>query len=107
MLIYIDYDKDVFSKDAIDDLTKIFQWIIENISKVENNVPTYARTYESCCDIYPIEIFVKITREYLDARENLTKKLQGWISDWKKSTSFEHNINLTIIPMDWELALDI
>ena len=107
MLIYIDYNKDLFSKDEIGKLTQTFQWIIENISKVENNVPTYARTYELSRGIYPIEIFVKVTRKHFDARVNFTENLQAWISDWKKTTDFKHKVNLTVIPMDWELALDI
>ena len=107
MLIYIDYNKDLFSKDEIDKLTQNFQWIIENISKVENNVPTYARTYELSYNIYPVEIFIKVTRKHFDARENFTEKLQAWIRDWKKTANFKHKVNLTVIPMDWELALDI
>ena len=107
MLIYIDYDKNLFSEKEVEYLTWEFQLIIENTSKVENNVPTYASTYEVSINVYPVEIFVKISRHHFEKRENYTENLKQAFTCWKKESNFSHKINLTVIPMDWELALDI
>ena len=107
MLIYIDFNKELFPKEEIVRLTEIFQSIIENIAKVENSVPTYASTYNTSRNIYPVEIFVKVSRIHFNKRKNFTENLKNGIVEWKKQNNFEHKVNLTIIPMDWELALDI
>ena len=107
MLIYIDFDKSQFTNKQITELTNNFESVIADTSKVENKIPTYASTYEVSSNIYPVEIFVKISREHFVKRINLTQKLKEAIKLWKKENNFNHTINLTVIPMDWELALDI
>ena len=107
MLIYIDYDAQVFSKESIIDLTKEFEILIANVSQVENSIPTYASTYEVSRNIYPIEIFIKISRVYFEKRQNLTDNLKYALQNWKEVNAFDYKINLTVIPMDWELSLDI
>ncbi len=107
MLIYIDYDKNLFSEKEVEYLTWEFQLIIENTSKVENNIPTYTSTYEVSINVYPVEIFVKISKHHFEKRANYTENLKQAFTYWKKESNFSHKINLTVIPMDWELALDI
>jgi len=40
-------------------------------------------------------------------REELIKKIKTELQNWKKKSSFKHKINLTLIPMDWNIEIGI
>lgn len=55
----------------------------------------------------PIEVYVLISREMIFDAEKLFAEIQHKLGLWKKETDFKQLINLTLIPMDWNIATDI
>lgn len=107
MLIYIDYDKTLIFESEMSSFCKDAERIIGNMMEIERDIPTYASSYEITHNIYPIEIFIKVTKNKVKDKEEMLKKLWIEFATWKKTNHFPHNISLSIIPMDWVFELNI
>jgi len=48
-----------------------------------------------------------MTAGKIDNVDELTNKIKGGLSKWKKEHKFDHPINLTLMPMQWKVEIDI
>jgi hypothetical protein len=58
-------------------------------------------------NIAPLEIWVEASAYKITDSDVLAKDVRDQLSTWKTQTNFPHKINLTIIPMQWSLELEI
>jgi len=40
-------------------------------------------------------------------KQELVKNIKAELLEWKKDSGFTHPINLTLIPMDWQIEISI
>ena len=43
----------------------------------------------------------------IENEDKLMNEIKSKLSDWKKKNSFQHPINLTLIPMQWKIEIGI
>lgn len=105
-MINLEYDnKSVPDADA-EALSKAVRDIVSETTGIAD-VFVYANTAKIKVQIAPIEIFVHMTDKKIENREELISTIKNKLSDWKTSENFSHPINLTLIPMDWNIEIGI
>lgn len=105
-VVTVEYDKTKISDEQMKRFVVDLYDIVSEATEIKE-VPVYARAAEITYKIYPLEIFIQISAHKVDDREALTGKIKDALSSWRKENSFDHLINLTLMPMDWNLAIDI
>ncbi|MEK6830732.1 MAG: hypothetical protein AABX77_01770 [Nanoarchaeota archaeon] len=105
-IIRIDYDDEKLEKKEILDLSKAIQIIVSEATKIDD-VFVYANSSQIKIKIAPIEIFIQMSNSKIKDADKLLKDIKYKLSDWKKKNSFNHLINLTLIPMDWKIEIGI
>ncbi|MEN9625760.1 MAG: hypothetical protein RL557_88 [archaeon] len=105
-MITIEYDDKNIKKQEIVSLSKAIQKIVSESTNIED-VFVYANTSQIKVKIAPIEIFIKMSAHKIENRSKLIQDIKSRIKDWKKKNSFQHKINLTLIPMDWDIEIEI
>ncbi|HLC53660.1 MAG TPA: hypothetical protein VJK03_03890 [Candidatus Nanoarchaeia archaeon] len=105
-VIRIDYDDEKLDRDEILTLSEAIQKIVSETTKIDD-VFVYANSSQIKVKIAPIEIFVQMSAHKIKDADKLVNEIKSKLSDWKKKNSFRHLINLTFIPMDWKIEIDI
>ena len=105
-LINIEFDDAEVSDEDIQSLSEAVQKIVSEATNIED-VFVYANSAKIKVKIAPIEIFVKMTDGKIDDVDALTNKIKAGLSEWKKEQGFNHPINLTLMPMQWKVEIDI
>ena len=105
-LIRIDYDDDKVTKEDIERLSVAIQKIIIKETDIKE-VFVYANTAQIKIGIDPIEIFIEMSAHIAEGKPDLMKSTKEALKDWKKENNFSFPINMTIIPMDWQLEIGI
>jgi len=67
----------------------------------------YANTAEIKLNIDPIEIFIEMSAKINDDFPNLMQDIKNDLKEWKLKHNFSTPINLTIIPMQWQIEIAI
>jgi hypothetical protein len=105
-LVRLEYDDKKVPDADVEALSQAVRDIVSNVTGIAD-VFVYANTAKIKVQIAPIEIFVEMTAKKIQNEDELIAKLREEISSWKKSVNFTHPINLTLIPMNWRVEIDI
>lgn len=105
-LINIEYDTTVVTNDDALVLSGALREIVISATGIED-VFVYANTSKITVAVAPIEIFVRMTAQKIKDTDVLMNELKSQIISWKAKADFKHPINLTLIPMDWNVEIGI
>ena len=105
-MIKIEYDDTKVSDKEIASLSESIQKIVSSVTQIED-VFVYANSARIKVKIAPIEVFVQMTASKIKDKDGLIGEIKSKLSDWKKVSNFQHPINLTLIPMDWNVEIGI
>ena len=105
-LIKLEYDNTKVNKDEANQLSQAVQKVVSEATGIED-VFVYGNSAEIKVQIAPVEIFVEMSAHKIENLEELTKQIKEKLSAWKTDSNFEHPINLTVIPMNWKVEVDI
>lgn len=105
-MINIEYDSEKVEKNDMLLLCNAAQKIVSEVTKIED-VFVYCNSSQIKVRVAPIEIFVKMSDHKISDAGKLVKDIRSKLSEWKKNAGFKHKINLTLIPMKWNLELGI
>lgn len=105
-MIDIKYDDTKVSDDEVLELSKAAQEIVSKVTQIED-VFVYANSARVKVKIAPIEVFVQMSAHKVKDLESLTDEIKSKLSAWKNENNFKHSINLTLIPMQWKVEVDI
>jgi hypothetical protein len=105
-VIHIEYDSQVVSDIDIQRLCKGAHEVAAKVTGIED-VPVYANASQINFAIAPIEIFVRLSRHKIKDLDALMGELKKGMAEWKTGQKFNHKINMSLIPMDWKIEIDI
>jgi hypothetical protein len=105
-LIRLEYDNEKVADDAILSISNAIQKIVSETTGIED-VFVYANSSHIKVKIAPIEIWIEMSAHKIEDVEKLLGEFRDKLSDWKKETSFQYPINLTLIPMQWKFETGI
>lgn len=103
-LIRIEYDN--ISESDIRGLSQSVRDIVSHVTGIED-VFVYANSSQIKIRVAPVEIFVEMSANKISNADELIEKIKSGISDWKKTSSFNYPINLSLIPMSWKIEIGI
>jgi hypothetical protein len=104
-VIRVEYDDVVVTESEATAVCKKVKEIVENAGFRE--VFVYGNSSYIKVNIAPLEIWVEASAHKISDADALAKDVRNQLSVWKSQTNFPHKINLTIIPMQWSLELEI
>ena len=105
-VINIEYDDSKIKDSEILHLSESIQKIVSQITSIKD-VFVYANSARIKINIAPIEIFVQMSANKIKDSDKLIEKIKSGLIIWKSKNSFKHNINLSLIPMDWKVEIGI
>ena len=105
-IIKIQFDDSKVKKEEVLDLSNASQKIVSEVTGIED-VFVYGNSSEIKIKIAPIEIFIEMSAIKIKDEDVLIKEIKTKLSEWKSEANFVHPINLTLIPMNWKVEIDI
>lgn len=105
-VINIEYDGDKVSSEDMQRLCDGAHEIVSKVTEIED-VPVYAHNADFKAAVAPIEIFIRLSAHKVKDVDALTVALKQAFIAWKNENDFNHPINMTLIPMDWKIEIDI
>jgi hypothetical protein len=105
-LIRIEYDDAVVQESDARSLSVAVRDIVSTETDIED-VFAYANSARIKIKVAPIEIFVEMSAHKIKDPDILLIGLKTRLSDWKKQSQFPHQMNLTVIPMPWKIAIGV
>ena len=105
-IIRIDFDSQKLSDLDIKNLSKATQKIVSEETGIED-VFVYANSPKFSYKIAPAEVFIEMSAHKIVDADELMGRIKTRLSDWKKQNVFPQSINLTLIPMNWKVEIDI
>ena len=105
-LINLEYDDSSVTDGEAQKLSNAVRDIVSEATGIAD-VFVYANTAKIKVQIAPIEIFVRMSAKINKEKEGLMEEVKAKLTEWKKNNEFSHPVNLTIIPMDWQIEIGI
>ncbi len=105
-VIRVEYDDQKLQHDQVLEISEAIQKIVAEVTAIED-VFVYANSSQIKVKVAPIEIWVEMSAQKIENLDDLFKKIQDRLADWKEESDFPQPINLTIIPMQWKFETDI
>jgi len=105
-LINLEYDDSLISDVEAEKLSNAIRNIVSDATGIAD-VFVYANTARIKVQIAPVEIFVRMSAKINEENLNLMGEIKTQLVAWKEKTGFSHPINLTIIPMNWQIEIGI
>ncbi|PIQ92498.1 MAG: hypothetical protein COV70_00440 [Parcubacteria group bacterium CG11_big_fil_rev_8_21_14_0_20_39_22] len=105
-LINLEYDNASVSDAEAEAISKSVRDIVSETTGIAD-VFVYANTARVKIQIAPIEIFLRMTGKKIQNRKELVSAIKKKLTLWKSENNFKHPINLTLIPMDWNVEIGI
>ncbi|MEK6917523.1 MAG: hypothetical protein AABW51_01105 [Nanoarchaeota archaeon] len=105
-MINIEYNDERLEEQEILSLSEAIQKIVSKSTNI-NDVFVYANSSKIKVKIAPIEIFIRMSAHKIENRDKLIKEIKTELQNWKKKKLFDHKINLTLIPMDWNIEIEV
>lgn len=105
-IIRIDYDNNKIQKTDVETMSEAIRLIVSKHTDIAE-VFVYANASEIILKADPIEIFVEMSAPIMEKRPDLMAKVKADIQAWKKENDFTLPLNLTLIPMTWEMEIGI
>ncbi|MCH8519882.1 MAG: hypothetical protein LAT82_03960 [Nanoarchaeota archaeon] len=104
--INIEYDDSKLTQEEIITLSQEIQKIVSQATGIKD-VFVYSNTAQIKVQIAPIEIFVRMSAHIMNGNNSLMEDIKLEITNWKKEAEFSHSINLTLIPMNWQIEIGL
>jgi hypothetical protein len=105
-MINIEFDDAVVSDKEILLLSNAIQKIVSETTHIED-VFVYANSARIKVKIAPIEIFIRMSAHKIKDRTKLVEEIKQKLTDWKAKSKFKYKINMSFIPMDWNIEIGI
>ncbi len=105
-VITIEFDNKHIKNQEIENLSIGVRKIVQDITQIED-VPLYANNSQIKVGVAPVEIFVRMSAHKIENEDLLFSSLKDKLAEWKKKNHFQYNINLTLIPMNWKIEINI
>ena len=105
-LINLEYNDSVVSDEEAKELSNAVRDIVSEVTGIAD-VFVYANTAKVKVQVAPVEIFVRMSASITQEKSGLMKDIKIKLAKWKEENSFTHPINLTLIPMDWQIEIGI
>ena len=105
-MITVKFDSKKVDDVKIVELSNALQKIVSESTGIKD-VFVYADSPRITVAIAPIEVFIEMSASKIEDVEALFAILKEKVKDWKNQTSFEHPINMTLIPMSWKFEVNI
>ncbi len=105
-LINLEYNRAQVSDPDAELLANAVREIVSEATAIED-VFVYADSAKIQIKTAPIEIFIRMSSSIITDADSLTDQIKTKLKDWKTKNGFSHPINLTLIPMTWNIAIDI
>jgi hypothetical protein len=105
-MITIKFDSKKVDDSKIIELSNALQKIVSESTNIKD-VFVYADSPRITVAIAPIEVFIEMSASKIEDIEALFVVLKEKVKDWKDLTSFEHLVNMTLIPMGWKFEVNI
>jgi hypothetical protein len=105
-LIKLEFDDSLVPVPDAERLSKAARDIVSETTGI-HDVFVYANSSKIKVQVAPIEIFVEMSAPKIKDVDALMADIKAKLSAWKKSANFAHPINLTLIPMNWKVEIDI
>ncbi len=105
-IIKIEFDDKMISTSEITPLCRAIRDIVSDETEIKE-VMVYANTALIKVQVDPIEIFIEMSASIMEKHPNLTDAVKSKIITWKNENNFKLPINLTLIPMKWEMAIGL
>jgi hypothetical protein len=105
-LIKLEFDDSLVPVPDVERLSKAVRDIVSEVTGIAD-VFVYANSAKIKVQIAPIEIFVEMSAPKIKDVDMLMADIKEKLSAWKASVNFAHPINLTLIPMNWKVEIDI
>jgi hypothetical protein len=67
----------------------------------------YGNASQIRVDVAPVEIWVEVSTSKVPDPAKTAADIRAKLSEWKQQDNFGAKINLTLIPMQWQLELEI
>jgi 2C-methyl-D-erythritol 2,4-cyclodiphosphate synthase len=104
-IVDIAYDNSALPEKDARILSESVHNIVSNATGIKD-VPVYASSADVRVKAAPIEIFIRMSRQKIKDRKQLVNEIRNGITAWKKKAKFEHKVNFTLIPMDWDIDIE-
>ena len=105
-LINLEYNDSVVSDEEAKELSNAVRDIVSEVTGIAD-VFVYANTAKVKVQVAPVEIFVRMSASITQEKSGLMKDIKNNLTHWKEKSGFSHPINLTLIPMDWQIEIGI
>lgn len=105
-MIEIKFDDSKVTDSEISELSISIQKIVSKITGIAD-VFVYANSAEIKVQVAPIEIFISMSAHKIVDASKLVANIKSQLAQWKKINSYKQPINLTLIPMQWNIEIGI
>ena len=107
-MINIKFDDTQVKKDEILSLSNAVRDMVAKATEIKD-VFVYADSPDIKVQVAPIEIFIEMgVKEFEKINRNtLIKEIKTKLQVWKKEVDFNHSINITLTPVDWDFEIGI
>lgn len=109
-VISVEYDSRVFSKEQLNKVCLAIQVATAEVADESlEDSPLTAREYQFALNPAPMEVYIRMSESAIpdgDAQQMLDNIKQK-ISAYKEQERIAEPINIMLIPMRWELALNV
>lgn len=105
-LIRIEYDDNQVSAEAAKTLSEFVRDLVSEVTDIKD-VFVYTNSSQIKIQVAPIEIFIEMSASKIKDKEQLASDIKERLGLWKKTNVFAYPINLTLIPVDWVVEIDI
>lgn len=105
-VITIEFDGDRVSAEDMQLLCDGAHEVVSKVTEIKD-VPVYAHNADFKAAIAPIEIFIRLSAHKVKDVDALTADLKQAFVTWKAENNFSHPINMSFIPMNWKIEIDI
>lgn len=105
-VVRVDFDQEKVSVDEVKQLVKGLHEVVSGTTNIED-VPVYANASQFSYAIAPIEVFIELSEHKVKDAGELTQILKQNLAVWMQNNEFQHPINMTFIPMKWNIEIEI
>lgn len=105
-VVNIEFDGDKVSSAEMRLLCDGAHEVVSKVTEIED-VPVYAHNADFKTEIAPVEIFIRLSAHKITDANVLMANLKTAFVSWKKENNFSHPINMNLIPMNWNIEIDI
>ena len=102
----MDFDNTQMSEQDARALGEAVQKIVAQATGIEDTF-VYANSSQIKIKVAPVELFIQLSKKYIPDQAKLVNQIKQGLTDWKKTSGFKYPINLSFIPMEWQIEVGI